>query len=345
MNKIILIQPYFGKFPNYFQLHLLSIAKNPNVKWLFFTDDRENYDFPSNTNVFYLSFDQMKNKIQEKFDFKIKLDKPYKLCDFKLAYGYIFNEYIKDYQFWGHCDVDVLYGDIERLLTPDVLENYDIIFRTGHFRLYRNEEKINLFFKNPKLQFGYKKIFSSNESYTFDEANSTQRELLHSGFRYYDNDNLEADLDPFKDGIKLRCVYNDAKRRKKYQSFRTIKNYENQIFAYDNGKIFRYYIEDDEIKKDEFINIHFLKRKMNILGDFNSNIEKILITPNKFILNSEKNITKDEIKILSIEKNNAKPNMPNFFRKINRVFSFSFKQKIIVFRQKFYDFLIFLNLK
>ena len=39
-------------------------------------------------------------------------------------------------------------------------------------------------------------------------------------------------------------------------------NYKHQIFVYDNGHIFRYYIENDSIKKQEFNYIHFKKRQL-----------------------------------------------------------------------------------
>ena len=38
---------------------------------------------------------EIREKIQSKFDFKISLEEPYKLCDYKPAYGYIFEEFIR----------------------------------------------------------------------------------------------------------------------------------------------------------------------------------------------------------------------------------------------------------
>ncbi|WP_368731163.1 DUF6625 family protein [Lacticaseibacillus paracasei] len=37
MKKCCFVIPYFGNFPNYFQLFLNSCKKNPHYDWLFFT--------------------------------------------------------------------------------------------------------------------------------------------------------------------------------------------------------------------------------------------------------------------------------------------------------------------
>ena len=75
------------------------------------TDIKEKYDYPDNVKVINMSFTELRKKVQSCFDFKIYLGKPYKLCDYKCAYGLIFEEYIKNYDFWGHCDLDCIYGD------------------------------------------------------------------------------------------------------------------------------------------------------------------------------------------------------------------------------------------
>lgn len=99
MKKGVFIVPYFGKFNNYFQLFLNSCKFNKNYDWLFFTDDKTVYDYPDNVTVKYTSFEEIRSFIQSKFDFKISLNYPYKFCDLKPMYGYIFSEYIKEYDF------------------------------------------------------------------------------------------------------------------------------------------------------------------------------------------------------------------------------------------------------
>ena len=116
MYSIAYVVPYFGKFPKGFQFWLLSCKCNPSIDWLIFTDDKTPYDYPENVKVTYWTFDQMKKKAQAIYDFPIFLERPYKLCDFKPAYGEIFADELKDYDFWGHCDIDLVWGNIRNFI-------------------------------------------------------------------------------------------------------------------------------------------------------------------------------------------------------------------------------------
>ena len=83
---------------------MLTAKRNQNIDFLIYTDQNidqleilnaENIEFKT------LSFDDLRKKVQSKFDFKISLKTPYKLCDYKVAYGLIFEEELKDYDYWG----------------------------------------------------------------------------------------------------------------------------------------------------------------------------------------------------------------------------------------------------
>ena len=78
---------------------------------------------------------------------------PYVLVEFKPALGHIFAEFLKGYSHWGYSDLDILFGDLERWITPDELNDFDIvtygfgdqdrIYLRGQFTFHKNEEKIN----------------------------------------------------------------------------------------------------------------------------------------------------------------------------------------------------------
>ena len=128
MKKIIFICPYFGKYPNYFNLTLNSIKYNDTIDWLIITDIKKIYEYPQNVKIINMTFDELREKVQSVFDFKISLDTPYKICDYKCAYGYIFKEYISSYDFWGHCDFDCIYGDLRKYLTENILNKYEKVY-------------------------------------------------------------------------------------------------------------------------------------------------------------------------------------------------------------------------
>lgn len=173
--KLILIVPYFGKWPVWFPAFLQSCKYNPLVDWIFFTD----CDIPEITldNVFFIPFTSVdfNSLASEKLGFEVKLSRPYKLCDFKPAYGVIFEQYVRNYDFWGCCDIDVVWGDIRKFITDEILNKYDIVTTrrkkiAGHFTLFRNEQKINFAFTRYP---NYKDILQSPKSFNFAESKIT----------------------------------------------------------------------------------------------------------------------------------------------------------------------------
>ena len=104
MKKIGIVVPYYGKFPNYFALFLRSCENNPTIDWIVFTDIMEVVEYPKNVLRVQMTFQELKKWFQSKFDFPIVLDSPYKLCDYKVMTGYLFNDYLKDYDYWGYSD-------------------------------------------------------------------------------------------------------------------------------------------------------------------------------------------------------------------------------------------------
>lgn len=172
MKKCCFIIPYFGKLPNYFQLFLNSCRYNQDFNWLIFTDDKTFYNYPENVQKVEMTFGECKNLIQGKFDFKICLERPYKLCDIKPMYGYIFSDYLTDFQFWGHCDIDTLMGHLSNFITQKMLDSYDKLFCLGHMILYKNTVENNtLFMRKYKGRFIYKDVLQTPDIYVFDEEN------------------------------------------------------------------------------------------------------------------------------------------------------------------------------
>ena len=55
----------------------------------------------------------MQKLSSRKLGFEVYLERPYKCCDLKPAYGVIFEEYLTAYSYWGHCDFDLIFGDLQ----------------------------------------------------------------------------------------------------------------------------------------------------------------------------------------------------------------------------------------
>ncbi|MBC7006784.1 hypothetical protein BIZ37_30015, partial [Photobacterium sp. BZF1] len=177
VNKynILFIIPYYGKWPEWFPAFLLSCKANPDINWLIPTDCEIPEDSPNNVRFVSSTLNDLELKTKKVTGLNVKLIRPYKICDLKPAFGHIFQDEIKNYDFWGHCDMDVIFGKITDFITPDLLNNYDIITTrknriAGHFTLYRNNESINsLYTKHHEYEF----VFESEDNFHYDENRMT----------------------------------------------------------------------------------------------------------------------------------------------------------------------------
>jgi len=195
MKSILIIIPYFGKLPELFQFWYHSALNNPDVDFILFTD--QNVEPKDNIRVVKTSFEDIKSRFSEALGMDLALTSPYKLCDFRPAYGYIFAEELKGYDFWGFCDVDLVFGRIRNFITGDILDNYDMISCWGHLTLYRNCDFCNtLFMSHHEGYLYYKDVFSNPDNMVFDEIWSGTAAVMRDfhGDRQYRCEGLFDDI-------------------------------------------------------------------------------------------------------------------------------------------------------
>ena len=186
IKTIQMIVCWSGNYPWYFPYFLHSCRYNPSIDFLIFTDNTDaNLELPANVKIIPYSIEQFKADTAKVLGFDVAVEFDYKLCDFKPAYGYIFFGYIKDYDFWGYCDIDVIFGNIRAFMTDELLNKYDIIsarhdYLTGCFALYRNNKEMRELFKQSK---DYRKVFTESSNFFFDETNFSF-EAFEKGLHY-----------------------------------------------------------------------------------------------------------------------------------------------------------------
>lgn len=134
---------------------------------------------PENVKIIYKSLDKLKSLVSKKIKVPINIKNPYKLCDFKPAYGFLFPEIIEGYDFWGYADIDVMYGDIRGFMTDELLSQYDVLssrhdYMAGTFSMFKNEHRTNTLFMRSR---DYKIVFQTDEYYYFDECSNLFHEL------------------------------------------------------------------------------------------------------------------------------------------------------------------------
>lgn len=265
--KISIVIPYFGKFPPSFDLFLKSCKYNSDYNWIILTDNTDNYNYPNNVEVIKTSFEKLRRIIQKKFDYKLCLKDPYKLCDFKVAYGYIFSDLLKDCDWWGFSDCDLVYGNLSNFLNKDLFNYYDKIFTTGHISFFRNNKKVNRCFMNKYENINYAKhVFTSQKIYGFDEMVINEM-FLQDGLKIYTED-VSANVSVYY------YRYHLVKRNYNLKRYIT-EDYTPAKYIWDNGKLTRIYFSEDDGRRveNEFAYIHFQQRSLRIIGKSSTKYE------------------------------------------------------------------------
>ncbi len=212
LRRIAILTCWYGNYPWYLPYFIHSCSYNPTIDFIIITDNTEPIpNKPRNVKVVQKTLEQLKKRASKKLGFTVNIDYPYKLCDFKPAYGFFFPEIIKKYDFWGHGDLDVIYGNIRNFMTADILDKHDVIssrhdYITGTFCLFRNNEQMNTLFMQSR---DYEEVFSSPDHYCFDECNFLFKELQNGGNVLDYPDNIQS----------MTWVVKAAEKKKKLKAF------------------------------------------------------------------------------------------------------------------------------
>ena len=128
MKQACLIIPYYGKWPKYLPIYLESCKNNNWLDVLFFTDIKPTFSYPSNVKFIDFPLSELENRVTQLTGItNYTLPNAYKLCDLRPLYGKIFQEYIKNYQYWAFGDCDLIYGNLLKFIQEDLERNIDII--------------------------------------------------------------------------------------------------------------------------------------------------------------------------------------------------------------------------
>lgn len=307
MSNIVLIVAYFGKFPMYKNLFFDSIKNNKTIDFLLITDQDVDFSI-SNLKILKMSFENFKSKIQNKLGFNIRLEKPYKIADYKPLYGYVFRDELIQYDFWGNIDLDVIFGNIRKFIPEDKLKKIDKVNELGHFTLYRNNENINKTFMSNE-GMSYKKVFSTDVICVFDEQPGIQKKFDLAGIPSY-NEHFFIDVDPFS--FRMHDVGGI--------------NYDRQIFEYDGKKVMKVFVENGKIHKKEVMYIHFQKRNISIdFNCFDSKRKVLVLSQNGFDLIP--NV--DDAYIYENTKFNVFKTMLYYYKKVKYIWIRRYKKYVL----------------
>jgi hypothetical protein len=282
-GSICLVVCYFGPFPPYFECVLRSCAANPDIDWLIFTDQTGAQNIPSNVHIRKTTLHELRGLFSAKLGFEVALEKPRQLCNMKPAFGHIFDDSLTGYEFWGHCDLDMIFGDIRKFLTPQILSCYDRILNLGHLCLYRNNQKVNQYFmlETPGVPH-YKQVFQQGVEIAFDEWQG-----IYRIFRYHNIPQYLAD-------VIVDVIPPTRWRFPRFEGI-GIENYFSQVFYWYKGKVFQCYLGSHGAPVDvEYAYIHFQKRHLPGPDFKPLQADGFLITPDGFFPYARQELSRQE---------------------------------------------------
>ncbi|HJQ78600.1 MAG TPA: DUF6625 family protein [Lacipirellulaceae bacterium] len=278
--RICLVLVYLGPWPPYWDLFLYSIRFNPDVDWLIVCDQPlPESALPPNVRVIVTTKPELVQRIADAIGTPVNLAVPYKLCDCKCAYGVIFEEELRGYDVWGHCDSDIVFGQIRRFVTNEVLASYDKVLMHAYMAFYRNSPIANNFFRLTTPSIDYRDVFVDPRYCGLDEWPGMARILKHHNIPYFQQEFMAT---PNPTRYDLRAI--------------AVKNYYPQAFVWDEGRVLQLHWDGAQVVETEFALIHLMRRKMKG-PDFpvNSSLRRFAITPDGFAHLTKLPSTPDEL--------------------------------------------------
>lgn len=260
--RTVILQPYFGKFPEWMDLFLFSCSKNKNVDFVFFTDCKPTSIQRSYSNIKFrdISFKEYCKLVSDRLDIDFKPENTYKLCDLKPFLGIVHYDIISLYDCWGYCDIDLVFGDLTMLL--DKMGEFDFISThtdrsSGHFTLMKTKSKFTK--ACFKIRNWRKKlIMQKNKCLDENDLTIVVEMFMFYRDRFYDRFIKRSKFTLLK---KVFCKSTDfihsliRNKKVSFEEYYTTpvpNNSSKYIFDTQSGKVF------DTIKNRELPYLHFL---------------------------------------------------------------------------------------
>ncbi|MGH6923850.1 MAG: DUF6625 family protein [Propylenella sp.] len=142
-KPLILFAQWFGPWPEWIEFFVESCKWNRDIDWLIFTDQVAPENQAPNLRYEKVSFEDHKARISAAIGLDLSHASPLKLCDLKPTLGHVFTSETEGYRNYGHCDLDLIFGDIRSFYTDALLEKYEVLSThddriSGHLVVLRN---------------------------------------------------------------------------------------------------------------------------------------------------------------------------------------------------------------
>lgn len=229
MNKIILIQLWLGKIPDYFWFHY-ETTKNLPIDFLFVTDQNVQLN-NSNYKVIKKTKEDIELILKDKLKTDITIYNNRNVTILKPSLADLFCEDILEYDYFGYYDIDTLFGDFNYYI-KDLFNEYDVISfgnekfhnrTSGVLTIIKNTENNRLLYRKETNTFLHKLKDYQEDSFDEHEFNRLLVENHNVKILYNVSNNSSTN------GKNIyECVWNGDKL--------TIDNKEKFIFHFHDKK-------------------------------------------------------------------------------------------------------------
>ena len=173
--RVACIIPYIGSsLPVWFDAFAFSaLSSSPMFDYLIFVTEVPRRELPSNVKIIQISSRNFYERIArlDQSDISEKTFQqnmlsaemlmtlfPYALVEFKPCLGVIFSDHLTSYSHWALADLDVLVGKMQTIITPSILNQYDIytssfgdnfrLYMRGQLTIHKNNKYVNNIWRN-----------------------------------------------------------------------------------------------------------------------------------------------------------------------------------------------------
>lgn len=172
MQQICLITCYMGPLPNYFGYYEATCRQNSSIRFVVINDTLPESRIEGNIEYVRMNLAELNAHSSAALGQDIHLASAWKINELKPLFGEIFRDKLAGYDFWGWCDLDIIWGDLRHFLNERFLDNYDVIsskamWTAGHFTLLRNDARCNnLYARNTRII----QLLNETTYYAFEEC-------------------------------------------------------------------------------------------------------------------------------------------------------------------------------
>lgn len=267
--RLCIIATYFGQLPAYFQLWLRSCARNPHILFLVITDQSHDaYCLPENVRFERMTLQEVRQIFSAVLGTPVALNKPYKICDFRPIFWIFVDWFRINCSHWGHCDIDVIFGNLKKMIPEELLQDCDRLFEVGHLSIYRYCALVNSMAFSRRTGTDLLRVVSSDKHFGFDEHRGVNLAWQSNGLRWHRDQRICFDVEPHVEAI---------------QTSQFAINRRRQVIYWSDGDLFHAFrTAFGRLQIREIAYVHFQKRQIRPQLD-QHRAAAFAITPDAFV--------------------------------------------------------------